>query len=104
MNKDILHELHDSVFNWDKNKNLSNIEKHGISFKEAATVFLDPNAALLDDTKYSTDEERFKIIGHSEKLNLLMVCHCYRENEEIIRIISARKATKAEEGLYGGVK
>jgi len=104
MSNDVLLELHDSLFNWDKNKNLSNIEKHGISFKEAATVFLDPNAALLDDTKYSFDEERFKIIGHSEKLNLLMVCHCYRENEEIIRIISARKATKAEEGFYGGVK
>ena len=75
MNTDELHNLHDNLFNWDKNKNLSNIEKHGISFKEAATVFLDPNAALLDDIKYSPDEERFKIIGHSEKLNLLMVCH-----------------------------
>ena len=104
MSNDVLLELHDSLFNWDKGKNLSNIEKHGISFKEAATVFLDPNAALLDDTKFSFDEERFKIIGHSEKLNLLMVCHCYRENDEIIRIISARKATKAEEGFYGGVK
>ena len=104
MNDDILHELHDSVFNWDKSKNLLNIEKHGISFKEAATVFLDPYAALLDDIKHSFDEERFKIIGYSEKLNLLMVCHCYRENGEVIRIISARKATKAEEGLYGGAK
>ena len=104
MNENIFHELHDSFFNWDKNKNLSNIEKHGISFKEAATVFLDPNAALFDDMDNSLYEERFKIIGYSEKLNLLMVCHCYREDDEIIRIISARKATKAEERLYGGAK
>ena len=104
MNDDVLLTLDDNYFNWDKNKNLLNIERHGISFKEAATVFLDPNAALMDDAIHSLDEDRFKIIGHSEKLNLLMVCHCYRENGEIIRIISARKATKAEEGFYGGAK
>jgi len=104
MIEDVTHELQDYIFNWDKNKNLLNIEKHGISFKEAATAFLDPNAALMDDKVHSQEEERFKIIGHSEKLNLLMVCHCYRENGMVIRIISARKATKAEEGYYGGEK
>ena len=100
----VKHELHDYIFDWDKDKNLLNIEKHGISFKEAATAFLDPNAALMDDQEHSQEEDRFKIIGHSEKLNLLMVCHCYKEDGMIIRIISARKATKTEEGFYGGAK
>jgi len=95
-------ELQGYIFNWDKNKNLLNIEKHGISFKEAATAFLDPNAALMYDSEHSNEEERFKIIGHSEKLTLLMVCHCYREEGMVIRIISARNATKTEEGYYGG--
>jgi len=91
-------------FNWDRDKNLSNIEKHGIPFKEAATVFLDANAALLNDDEHSEEEERFIIIGMSGNLRLLMVCHCYRENEDIIRIISARKATSGERKIYGGEK
>jgi len=104
MIEDVTHELQDYIFNWDKNKNLLNIEKHGISFKEAATTFLDPNAALMDDKNHSQEEERFKIIGHSEKLNILMVSHCYREDGTVIRIISARKATKTEERYYGGAR
>ena len=95
-------QLHDHSFEWDRNKNLSNITKHGVPFKEAATVFLDPYAELLDDDTHSANEERFIIIGMSEKTNLLIVCHCYRETDEIVRIISARKATKSEIGLYGG--
>ena len=98
--------LYDHLFNWDTEKNLSNIEKHGIPFKEAATVFLDPNATLLDDEKQSIahDEERFNIVGLSNDLRLLIVCHCYRDDDTIIRIISARKATKFEGKLYGGGK
>jgi len=93
--------LYDYLFNWDADKNLSNIEKHGVPFKEAATVFLDASASMFVDED-SLDEERFNIIGISGNLRLLMVCHCYREEDEIIRIVSARKATKTEEMHYGG--
>ena len=98
--------LYGHLFNWDTEKNLSNIEKHGVPFKEAATVFLDPNATLLDDEEHSTayGEERFNIVGVSNGLRLLIVCHCYRDDDTIIRIISARKATKFEGKLYGGGK
>jgi len=94
--------LYDYLFNWDADKNLSNIEKHGVPFKEAATVFLDTNAAIIEDKDSSPDEERFNIIGISGNLRLLIVCHCYRKDGEIIRIISARKATNAEGRHYGG--
>ena len=93
--------LHDYFFNWDTDKNLSNIAKHGVPFKEAATVFLDRNATLIDEDSVH-GEERFNIIGVSGNLRLLIVCHCYREDGEIIRVISARKATKTEERHYGG--
>jgi hypothetical protein len=94
--------LYDYLFNWDTDKNLINIEKHGIPFKEAATVFLDPFAELMDDAEHSGDEERFNILGISGGLRLLTVCHCYRGDDTVIRIISARKATKTEEAGYGG--
>jgi uncharacterized DUF497 family protein len=94
--------LYDHLFNWDSDKNLTNIEKHGVSFKEAATVFLDLNAAMIEDDDFLPGEERFNIIGISGNLRLLMVCHCYREDNVVIRIISARKATKTEEKYYGG--
>ena len=90
------------VFNWDRRKNLSNIEKHGISFKAATMVFFDPYVATYDDENHSHDEERFLAIGLSESLRLLTVCHCYREDDTVVRIISARKATREEEKLYGG--
>ena len=96
------YELYDYLFNWDTNKNLSNIEKHGVPFKEAATTFLDPNATFLDDTGHSQDEDRFNVVGFSEALRLLIVCHCYRDDDTVIRIISARMATRSEEKLYGG--
>ena len=96
--------FHGQRFNWDADKGLSNIEKHGISFKEAATVFGDDRAVVLDDEGHSQDEERFKIIGLSGKLRLLMVCHCYRDDDSVIRIISARKATKQEQTQYGRQK
>jgi len=95
-------ELNGKHFDWDSNKNVININKHGISFKEAATVFFDTNAIEIDDEKHSQQEDRFLIIGRSRKLRLLVVCHCYRENGEIIRIISARKAVDEEIELYGG--
>ena len=94
-------EIEGQLFDWDTKKNLSNIEKHGVSFKEAATVFRDDGAIVLNDEEHSKDEERFKIIGFSGNLRLLMVCHCYRDEDSIIRIISARKATKKEQSQYG---
>lgn len=87
-------------FEWDKNKNEINKKKHKISFEEAQTVFYDSEALLINDPEHSLDEERFIILGFSEKANLLVVCHCYRESESVIRIISARKATKNEEKQY----
>ena len=87
-------------FEWDENKNKTNQAKHKISFEEAKTVFYDEEALVIDDPEHSTEEERFIILGFSKKANLLVVCHCYRESESIIRIISARKATKSEENQY----
>lgn len=88
------------TFEWDEAKNTINGKKHGISFKEAETVFYDENALLIPDPEHSTMEERFVILGHSFSLKLLMVCHCYRRNDKVIRIISARKATKNESRQY----
>lgn len=88
-------------FEWDENKNLINRRKHGISFEEAQTVFYDEAALVIDDPEHSDEEERFIILGLSNKLNLLVVCHCYRESDSVIRIISARKATKTETNFYG---
>ena len=87
---------------WDENKNHENIKKHKISFEEAGTVFYDPNGKLIDDPDHSDNEDRFVFLGLSKMLNLLVVCHCYRENDETIRIITARKATKKEVKYYGG--
>ena len=90
-------------FEWDNDKNLENIKKHGVSFEEAKTVFNDVFAVLSYDEQHSTvdAEERFHIIGLSDKANLLLVCHCYKEND-IIRIISAWKATETEKDIYLG--
>lgn len=88
-------------FEWDENKNLINQRKHGISFEEAQSVFYDEAALVIDDPEHSDEEERFIILGLSNKLNLLVVCHCYRESDSVIRIISARKATKTETNFYG---
>ena len=92
----------DIRFEWDKNKAKINFKKHKVSFEEAKTVFFDPNALLIADPEYSNDEDRFVIMGISNKSKLLVVCHCYRENEEVIRIISARKADTRESEQYGG--
>ena len=89
-------------FNWDEDKEIANEKKHGISFREAASVFKDPNILIKPDVDHSKDEDRFIIIGLSDKPRLLVVCHCYRESDTIIRIISARKATVNESIAYGG--
>lgn len=87
-------------FEWDESKNQINIKKHGISFEEASSVFYDEEALIISDESHSEHEDRFVMIGFSYKFNLLVVCHCYRQNETIIRIISARKATKNERKEY----
>jgi uncharacterized DUF497 family protein len=87
---------------WDKNKNQENVKKHKVSFEEAETVFYDPDGKIIHDPDHSGEEDRFIILGLSKLLNLLVVCHCYRENDETIRIITARKAAKNETKWYGG--
>jgi len=91
-------------FVWDLNKNLANIKKHNISFEEAKTVFFDDNARLIPDPEHSISEERSIILGITNKLKLLVVVHSYKENDDTIRIISARKATKSESKYYYEVK
>lgn len=85
---------------WDEAKNRDNVRKHKISFGEAATVFYDERALFLADPDHSDEEDRFLLLGLSARLRLLVVCHCYRADDEVIRIISARKATKPEAVVY----
>lgn len=87
-------------FEWDDKKEKQNINKHGISFAEAATVFADEAAILFDDPEHSDEEARFLLLGMSESVHICIVCHCYRAADAVIRIISARKATKKEEERY----
>lgn len=87
-------------FEWDENKNTINKKKHDVSFEEASTVFYDENALLISDPDHSDSEERFIILGMSAAANLLVVCHCFRQSETVIRIISARKATRTEANQY----
>ena len=87
-------------FEWDNNKAITNLKKHSVSFEEATTVFEDINAILFNDPDHSDEEERFILLGMSVEANMLIVCHCVREEESVIRIISARKATKLETEQY----
>ena len=87
-------------FEWDERKNEINKAKHKVSFEEAQTVFYDDRALVIDDPEHSQEEERFIILGMSARANLLIVCHCYRASDTVIRIISARKATKTESMHY----
>jgi uncharacterized DUF497 family protein len=87
-------------FEWDPRKNAANQRKHGISFEVATTVFADDQALLINDPEHSSDEERFILLGMSAALRALVVCHCYREGQDLIRIISARKATRKERSTY----
>ncbi|MEW5746142.1 MAG: BrnT family toxin [Nitrospirota bacterium] len=88
-------------FEWDKQKSVSNNTKHGVTFEEAQTVFVDESALLVHDPDHSDNEDRFILLGMSAKFRILVVCHCYRKDNEVIRIISARKATRSEQKRYG---
>ena len=85
---------------WDPRKATANLAKHGVSFEEAASAFSDELGRLIPDPDHSTDEDRFILLGMSWSLRVLVVCHCYREADEVIRIISARKAHKEERRDY----
>lgn len=87
-------------FEWDENKNQINKKKHGLSFETAREVFYDEYAILFDDPDHSIDEDRFLIIGQIRSEQICIVSHCYRDNENRIRIISARRATKNEQKAY----
>ncbi|HEX6904870.1 MAG TPA: BrnT family toxin [Thermoanaerobaculia bacterium] len=87
-------------FEWDESKNEGNQRKHGVSFEEAQTVFSDDHALFRGDPDHSDDEDRFLLLGLSSLLRTLVVCHCYRESEDVIRIISARKANSEERAQY----
>ena len=89
-------------FEWDENKSRINARKHGVSFDEAKTVFYDDYARLIDDPEHSEGEERFILLGLSSSLRLLLVCHCYRSEDGLIRLISARKADRLESQDYLG--
>ena len=87
-------------FEWNKAKSTSNLRKHGVSFEEAQTVFYEDSALLFDDPDHSADEDRFLLLGPSAALRILIVVHCYRDRDEVIRIISARKATRNEQAVF----
>ena len=87
-------------FEWDDKKAVANFKKHGVRFEEAKSVFVDERAKLIDDPDHSEDEDRFVILGISSALRLLLVCHCYRSEGNVIRIISARKAVAREFKSY----
>lgn len=87
-------------FEWDPGKNEINKKKHRVSFEEAQTVFYDYNALLIPDPEHSDSEERFVLLGFSATARLLLVCHCYRGKDDVIRIISARQANSLEARQY----
>jgi uncharacterized protein len=87
-------------FEWDPKKAKLNAKKHGVAFAEAQTVFYDEQAQVFDDPDHSDEEKRFVILGMSVRLRALIVCHCFRESESVIRLISARKADRSEEEEY----
>ena len=93
--------MNELEFTWDSQKAQINRQKHGISFEEAQSAFYDENARVIYDPDHSQQEDRFILLGMSDYYRLLIVCHCYRENDTIIRIISARKANKSEQKQYG---
>lgn len=87
-------------FEWNDNKNKSNIQKHGVSFEEAKSVFYDDFAIQFYDEEHSQKEDRFLMLGMSSQSRLLLICHCERDEGNAIRIISARKATQKESTHY----
>lgn len=91
----------DITFTWDARKERANRRKHGVSFEEARSVFLDENAKLIDDPDHSAGKDRFVLLGLSYKLRLLVVSHVYRRDDQQVRLISARKASKREQSQFG---
>jgi len=89
-------------FEWEPRKATANLKKHGISFEEAKSVFYDESAKLISDPDHSEDEDRFILLGVSHSLRMILVCHCYRSEGNVVRIISARKATPKESKAYKG--
>ena len=89
-------------FEWDASKATANLRKHRVSFEEAKSVFYDEFAIQFFDDEHSSDEDRFLLLGLSSGTRLLIVCHCERDDGEVIRIISARKATQRESAFYQG--
>ncbi|HSI50115.1 MAG TPA: BrnT family toxin [Ideonella sp.] len=89
-------------FEWDRVKAAANLKKHQVSFEEAKSVFFDDFAVQFFDEDHSSTEERFIMLGMSLSAKLLVVCHCERAEGEVIRIISARKATRGEAAFYRG--
>jgi uncharacterized DUF497 family protein len=87
-------------FIWDNRKNKANAKNHSVSFEEAQTAFFDEQAIAFFDPDHSEEEDRFILLGISFKLRVLVVCHCFRESEKVVRLVSARKADKAEERDY----
>ena len=87
-------------FDWDPRKATANLKKHKVSFEEAKSAFYDERAKLIDDPDHSADEERFILLGLSHLLRVVVACHCYRGDDNVIRIISARKATTEELKAY----
>jgi uncharacterized protein len=87
-------------FEWDPRKSRANKAKHGVSFEEARTAFLDEHARVIPDPQHSDEEDRFVLLGLSVQLRVLVVCHCYREADQVIRIISARRADPTERRQY----
>jgi len=97
---DAVYALEGQIFVWDKNKAESNVLKHGVSFEEAASVFFIGGAEEFMDDEHANGEERIIVIGLSRKMRILTVVHCWRENDTVIRIISARKATRIEQNIW----
>jgi uncharacterized DUF497 family protein len=87
-------------FEWDSTKAKINVRKHGVSFEDAQSVFSDEHALLIDDPDHSEEEDRFVLLGLGRSLRLLVVVHCYRAEDKVIRIISARKADAQERSIY----
>jgi uncharacterized protein len=91
-------------FAWDPRKAQSNLKKHGVTFEEAQTAFLDADARLIEDPEHSAEEERFVLLGYSFQARCLIVSHCYQESGSVIRVISARRATAKEEKVYWSLR
>jgi len=92
--------MSDLRFVWDPRKAKENERKHGVAFEEAESVFLDDQALLIGDPEHSDDEDRFILLGLSARIRIPVVCHCYRESDSEIRLISARKADRTERKEY----